>query len=308
MRTTKLMYIWAKCLGVAGTFAAVHMGVNAQQLKTRSVPLTQAEMHARVEALYDFHPSKLTDAERSKKSAEMDHFWGEAKGDTARTLPLLRVELRDAPQGSFFLTDGSELLLSLSKTSEDKQLAADALARTDLRDTQSRTYFFTVHDLACDGVNTTAAALHILDNPTFRVSVPQHAMTLDQRMALMYILLSMKDDSWVKPAAERFAVEKNVDGKIALVNAFFYEQTDSADAELRKIASDNSQPDAVRKKAQEFLNDAHKAASNWIPVMGTVAGIREQRRQRLRAVSDEAVDDVETMTGKIVQLRAKGKT
>jgi hypothetical protein len=301
------MHFFVRCLGVAGAFVAVHMGIAAQQLKIRSIPLTQAEMHARVEALYDFHPSTLTDAGRAKKSAEMDTFWGEIKGNSDKTLPLLRVELRNAPQGSFFLTDGSELLLSLSKASEDKQLAADALARTDLRDTVSRTYFFTVHDLACDGINTTAAALHILDDPAFRVSVPQHAMVLDERMALMYILLSMKDDEWVKPAEERFSKEKDTNAKLALVFAFSYAQTDEADAALGRIAVDNSQPEAVRKKAQELLDEAHKTAKSWMPIKGTITEIREQRRQRLRAVSDEAIDDVQWMTRKIVQLRAKGK-
>jgi hypothetical protein len=302
------MHLCAKCLGVVGAFAAVHVGIAAQQLKIRSIPLTQAEMHARVEALYDFHPSKLTNAGRTEKSAQMDSFWGDIKGDTGKTLPLLRVELRDTPQGSFFLTDGAQLLLSLSKTPEDKQLAADALARTDLRDTQSRSYFFTVHDLACDGANTTAAALHILDDPAFRVAVPQHAMVLDERMALMYVLLSMKDDVWVKPAEERFSNEKDANAKLALVFVFSYEQTDETDAELRRIAVDGSQPEAVRKKAQELLDEAHKTAKSWMPIKGTIIEIREQRRQRLRVVSDEAIDDVQWMTRKIVQLRAKGKT
>jgi hypothetical protein len=281
---------------------------NAQTLKTRSTPRTQQEMHERVQALYSFHPSQLNDEERKKKSDEMDRFWGDVKGDTDVTLPLLRVELRNARQGSFFLTDGSELLLDLSKTSEDKQLASDALARTDLRDTQSGTYFFTVHNLACDGVNTTAAALHILDDPTFHVAVPQHAMVLDQRMALMYILLSMKDDIWVKPAEERFANERNVKAKLALVFAFSYAQTDEGDAELIRIANDSSQPDDIRKQTQELLDNAHKTAKSWMPIKGTLVEIREQRRERLRAVSDEAIDDVQWMTRKIVQLRAKGKT
>jgi hypothetical protein len=302
------MYFWAKCLGVAGVFVAFQMSITAQQLKVRSIPLTQVEMHARVEALYDFHPSTLTTAGRAAKSTQMDSFWGDIKGDTGKTLPLLRVELRDAPQGSFFLTDGAQLLLSLSKTPEDKQLAADALARTDLRDTQSASYFFTVHKLACDGVNTTAAALHILDDPSFRVSVPQHAMVLDQRMTLMYVLLSMKDDVWVKPAEERFSNEKDANAKLALVFAFSYVQTDEADAELKRIAVDNSQPEAVRKKAQELLDEAHKTAKSWMPIKGTITEIREQRRQRLQAVSDEAIDDVQWMTRKLVQLRAKGKT
>lgn len=302
------MHFCVKCLGVVGAFAAVHMGIAAQQLKIRNIPLTQAEMHARVVALYDFHPSALTNAGRTEKSAEMDSFWGDIKGNTDKTLPLLRVELRDATQGSFFLTDGSELLLSLSKTPDDKQLAADAFARTDLRDTQSSMYFSTVHNLACDGVNTTAAALHILDDPTFKVAVPQHAMALDERMALMYILLSMKDDVWVKQAEERFSNEKDESAKLALVAAFSYGQTDEADAELKRIAVDSSQPEAIRKKAQELLDEAHKTAKSWMPIKGTIAEIREQRRQRLRAVSDEAIDDVQWMTRKIVQLRAKGKS
>jgi hypothetical protein len=242
------MYFGAKCLSVAGVLAAFHTGIVAQQLKVRSIPQTQAEMHIRVEALYNFHPSTLSDAGRAEKSAEMDSFWGDIKGNTDKTLPLLRVELRDAPSGSFFLTDGSQLLISLSKAPVDEQLAADALARTDLRDTQSGLYFFAVHSLACDGANTTAAAMHILDQPGFHVSVPQHAMILDESMALMYVLLSMKDDVWVKPAEERFSKEKDVNAKLALVSAFSYAQTDEADAELGRIAVDSS---PARGRSQE---------------------------------------------------------
>jgi hypothetical protein len=307
MRTSKLMCFWAKGLSVVGIFVAVHSGM-AAQFKTPGIPGTQAEMHARVEALYGFHPSKLTDAERSKKSAEMDHFWIDVKSDTERTLPLVRAELRDAPQGSFFLTDGSELLLSVSGTPEDRQLAADSLARTDLRDTQSGEYFFTVHGLACEDVNTSAAALHILDDPRFLVSVPQHAMALDQTMALMYMLLPMKDDVWVKPAEERFAKEKDEKAKLALVSTFSYAQTDEADAELKRIASDSSQPDTVRKNAQEALGDAKKSSRSGMKIKGTLAEVREQRRQRLRSVSDESLYDVQWMTRQIAQLRAKGKS
>lgn len=147
MRTCKSLYSWARYLAFVGTITAASTASVAQQAKVRGIPQTQAEMHAEVVALYDFHPSRLNDAERSKKSAEMDYFWNEMKADISKSLPLLRAELRGTPKGSFFLTDGSELLLSLSRAAEDKQLAADALAMTDLRDTQSKTYFMTIHDL-----------------------------------------------------------------------------------------------------------------------------------------------------------------
>ncbi len=292
-------------LAIASAPAAVAI---AQSLRERNIPHTQSEMHVRVISLYDFHPSQVSDADRKAKSREMDIFWGEMKATPDVTLPLLRTELLDLSDPSFFFTDGTELLLSLSKTKADKELAASVLPRVNLADTQSGAYFFAVHSLACDGVDVTAAALHILDEPTFRVPVPQHAMVLDLRMSLMYILLSMKEDVWVKSAEVRFSSEKNPDAKLALVLALSYAQTDEGDAELGRIAVDSSQPEAVRKKAQELLDEARKTAKSWLPIKGTIAEIREQRRQRLRAVSDESVDDVQWMTRKIVQLRAKGKS
>ena len=60
------MHFSARCLGVAGVFAACQMSITAQQLKNRSIPLTQAEMHARVEALYDLHAAMITKASRRK--------------------------------------------------------------------------------------------------------------------------------------------------------------------------------------------------------------------------------------------------
>ena len=278
-----------------------------QGLRQRDIPQTQRDMHARVFAVYDFHPSKVSDADRQAKSKQMDDFWNVLKATPQTTLPLLRGELRDSSNPAFFFFDGSELLLSLSKSREDEELVATALPRVDLADVHSRSYFYTTHDLACDGVDVTAAALHTLDRSDFSVIVPEHAMTLDRRTALMYLLLSMKEDLWVKPAEERFTREVDHEAKLALVDVFSYAQTDEADAELVRIAADGSQPQEVRDEAKRLLEEARKTASSWFPVMGTVAGIREQRRQRLRAVSDEAMDDVQEMTRKIVELRAKGK-
>ena len=261
-------------------------------------------MHAQVMSLYSFHPSKLSSVERSKKSAEMDYFWNQAKLDPEKSLPLLRVELKQAPAGSFFLTDGSELLLSLSRATSDRELAAASLAKADLNDTQSDAYFYAVHNLAVEDINVTDAALHILDDSRFIVSVPQHAMTLNQSIALMYLLLSMQGDAWIKPAKERFAKEKNTGAMLSLVSAFGYAQTDEADAALKRIAEEPSYPDAVRREAREILDEGHKATKGGMKIKGTIAEIREQRRQRLRAVSDEALVDVQWMTRRIAQLRA----
>src|SRR6266702_228786 len=129
-------------LAIASAPAAVAI---AQSLRERNIPHTQSEMHVRVISLYDFHPSQVSDADRKAKSREMDIFWGEMKATPDVTLPLLRTELLDLSDPSFFFTDGTELLLSLSKTKADKELAVSVLPRVHQVETQSAAYFFAVH-------------------------------------------------------------------------------------------------------------------------------------------------------------------
>lgn len=279
----------------------------AQVLRTRNIPQTQDELHARVVALYSFHPASLSSAERESKSAEMDIFWDEMKARTDVTLPLLRTELRSAQAPGFFYTDGTELLLTLSKAAEDEQLAAQVLPRMDLNDTQPSVYFQTTHRLAADGLDVTAGALHMLDTPGFRVNVPQHAMTLDTRTALMYVLLTMREDLWVKAATDRLFEEKDSSAKTALTFALFYAQTNDADAALRRFVSDQTQPAQVREKASQLLDGARKSGKSLLPLKSSVAELRQKRRERLRAGSDEAMEDVQAMTERIVALRARGK-
>lgn len=296
---------WGRWL--LGAMVCTGMMIHGQTLRTRQIPQSQEELHARVVALYDFHPVRVSAAVRKAKSAEMDVFWDEMKAQPEITVPLLRAELRTTGDPGFFYTDGLELLLSLSKDKQDKVLAAAVLPRMDLEDTDPTTYFYTAHDLAVDGEDITAGALHILDRPGFRVSVPQHAMVLDQRMALMYLLLSMPENLWVKGAVQRLGSETDEQAKLALVFALFYAQTNDADAVLKRIAADPAQPEALRAQTKDLLSGAQTAGKSWMPVRGTVPEIRAKRRQRLAAVSDEAVDDVQWMTQKIVELRAKGK-
>ena len=291
----------------AGVLSLFVMAGAAQEIHERDTPQTQEQLHARVMALYDFHPGSVGDDVRKAKSAQMDVFWDEMKARPAVSVPLLRTELRSRTEPSFFYTDGVELLLHLSHEPQDGALAAATLPRMELGDTQPTTYFYLAHDLAVKGEDITAGALHILDDPTFSVSVPQHAMTLDQRMALMYLLLSMKEDIWVSAALQRFAMEKSEKGKIALVFALFYAQTDESDAALRRIAGDSAQASFVRKQAQDLLSNERAVPKDALAQTGNVDQIREQRRQRLRAVSDEAVDDVQAMTKELVALRAKGR-
>src|ERR1700733_3395713 len=258
---------------VLGSFVLSILRANAQSIGE------QAEMHKRVVGLYSFSPHKVTDAERKTKSAEMDAFWSEVKAHQVSELPMLRVELKDPSNPAFFFQDGSSLLLSLSQDQGDAMIAVDAMSRADLRDVQSPAYFYAVHSLSMKGVDTTKAALHVLDDPRFAVAVPQHAMTLDQSMTLMYLLLPVDERRWMAAAQGRFASEKDETAQKSLLLLFFYSQTKDGDSVIRSAAKDPSTSDSVRKEAQKYIDDAKRALRMKTDVKGTEVSIREARKR-----------------------------
>lgn len=264
---------------------------------------TQPDMHASVVSLYNFSPHTSTEEVRTAKSAEMDAFWKQVTADPKTQLPLLRVELADYKNPPFFMWDGSALLLSLSHTPADEALAAKAMPHVDLADVAPRGYFYAVHALSMDGTDTTEAALHVLDDPKFAVVVPQHAMTLDQASVLMYLLLPVAQDRWIESARKRLAVEKDDTAANSLLLLFFLTQTTEGDAALADASKDPAKSAAIRDAATHYQQAMHDALKLKFNVKGTEASIREERRKRLAAVSDEAIDDVQQMTGRLVQLR-----
>ena len=166
-------------------------------------------IHEQIRQTYNFQPHSLSDQERTQKSAALDQFWHRAEAQRSEYISALRQELADFEDPPFFLYDGSMLLLSLSDTSADRKIALAAMARCDLRDVQSRDYFYQVHRLATLDEDTTAAAFHILTEPRFQVFIPQHALTLAQNYALIYLLLPTDQDHWLQPAIQRLKNESD---------------------------------------------------------------------------------------------------
>lgn len=271
--------------------------IPAQDLKT------QAEMHARVGDLYNFSPHKLSKDQQKTKSQEMDRFWDEVKRNPEITLQLLRHELGDLINPAFFFVDGSMLLLSLSDSAEDGALVLEALSRTDLRDVDPTAYFHTVHVLSMKGLDTTKAALHILDEPEFMVNVPMHAMTLSQGMALMYLLIPTQQERWMSVALARFHVEKNERALMSIMALLYFSQSPEGDQAIEEAAKNHALSESVRKDAEEWLKDAKEALKAKYEVKGDERQIREERKKRMGAVSDEALGDVMKMTGRLIQIR-----
>jgi len=266
----------------------------------------QSSIHQQIQQTYNFQPHSLSNAEITKKSAVLDQFWSKAKAEPNTYIPALRQELADVHNPPFFLYDGSMLLLSLSNTPADRKIALAAMAQSDLRDVQSKDYFLQVHRMAGLGDDTTDAAFHILDDPNFKVFIPQHALTLGQNYAVIYMLLPTNQDYWLQRAIDRLQIENNETAQKSLILLLWYAQTELSDKAIAGFAAARSKPPAAVNFAQQILKartqiDAkHRAQAQQL----SEASLRQKRLERMKAVSDEALIDLDDYT---MMLAAKRK-
>jgi hypothetical protein len=250
----------------------------------------------------------LGNQERTQKSAVLDQFWTRAKAGQPQYVPALRQELADFKNPPFFLYDGSMmLLLSLSNSSADRKVALAAMAHCDLQDVQTQDYFYQVHRMATLGDDTSAAAFHILDQPNFKVFIPQHVLTLGQDYAIIYLLFSTDQGYWLLPAMERLKVEHDQTAQKSLLLLLWYAQTDAADHALGTFASDTSKPSAPRTYAQELVRRKDKIGlkQRTQATVSSESSLRQKRRERLKAVSDEALIDLDDDTMLLMAKRQK---
>jgi hypothetical protein len=266
-------------------------------------------LHDDIHRIYGFEPHLLTDQQRQQKSGIMDQFWEKAKARKPVYITALRQELQDFSNPSFFLYDGSVLLLSLSDTHEDRQSALAAFARCALRDVQLTDYFMQVHRMAALNEDTTAAAFHILDEPGFQVFIPQHSLTLAQDYSLVYLLLPADPTHWLDPAIARLRSERDETAQKSLVLMLWYAQTDAADKAIRAFASDTAKPSTSRAYAQQMMGrkaslEGLEATQRAEALASSDALLRQKRRDRLKAVSDEALFDLDAYTKMLMVKRS----
>jgi hypothetical protein len=264
-----------------------------------------ADFHDQIQKLYNFHPHALTAPQRAEKSDSMDRFWEKAKAQPALYVPGLRRELVDFTNPSFFFFDGSQLLLSLSDDPADQTIVSAALVHADLQDTASSAYFYLVHALAAEGNDTTLAAFNILSDPKFQVIVPEHAITLAQNYCLVFMLLPTEQTFWLQPAIDRLHKETDSTAQKSLLLLVWYAQTAASDKAILDFAGDSTKPQIATAHAKELMNQKAYADPRPQPNAPPAGeeSLRPARAARMKAVSDESVDDLDLYTSEIMNKR-----
>lgn len=213
--------------------------------------LFSQSLHDDIRQVYNFSPGKLTREEQNKKIPQMDDFWKKVKGDTSKYLSELRTELQIEGNPKFFYFEGGQLLLSLSKSVKDKQIVLDAVLKSDLADIDRRTLVSTLNYLAKAKLNTTEAALKILDDKEFQVFLPEHSFYFNQGYCLTYSLLPTNPNYYLTAVTSRFKEEKDTKTKKSIVTFLWFSNTCDGNEFLKSITADKT----LDKEVVDYTND-----------------------------------------------------
>lgn len=238
------------------------------------------------------------------KSGELDRFWDKVNGDKDRYLPLLRVELQATDNPSFFYYDGSGLLLSLSKNIDDQKIALAAIPRADLADVQHANYLQTIHMLAMNELDTSDAALRILDYPDFEAYIPMHALALGHDYSLICMLIPTKEEFYLQKLIARLSEEKNVTAQKSIIQVLWYTVTREGDRAIRQFVEDERKPAESRKWGKELLDFKSKLDPATTDAAGSYSSLKQKRKEAMRRISDEALSEFDSLTE---EMRAKEK-
>jgi hypothetical protein len=292
-------------MNIHKSFTTVILMLTPFVAAAKQAPTTKADFHAEISQVYNFQPHALSHNRIQEKSQILDQFWAKAKSQRESYVTGLRQELADFSNPPFFLFDGSKLLLSLSSDPADRKIVLSAISHCDLRDLQLIDYFMLVHDMAARGEDTTAAAFHILEEPKFQIFIPQHSLTLAQNYSLVYMLMPTDQGFWIGPAIERLPKQGDETAQESLLLLLWYAQTPESDKAIREFSADTSKPNASRSYANELAHGKDKTsqAIRTAAASSNEQSLRDARRQRMKAVSDEALYDLDDYTLKIIAKR-----
>ena len=112
-------------------------------------------------------------------------------------------------------------------------------------------------------------------------------------------------DYWLQPAIDRLKNEHDQTAQKSLLLLLWYAQTDAADQAMAAFAGDASKPSASRIYGRELVHrkDKIEEKQRAEALAETEASLRQKRRERLKAVSDEALIDLDDYTLMLIAKR-----
>lgn len=266
---------------------------------------------------YDFDPSQMTFDEQAKLAPTLSELWSrfDRSPDSYREALRLLLDQEDARE--LLYCDGGMLFLKKATQPADKALGLRSIQKCSLAEIQHTPYFYTMHALALVGTDTVDLQFKMLTKPKYQIFVPMHSLILGQDYSFVYPLLVQDESKYTDRLIEKIKTEKDSVAIKTLLLALYYSALPNAEKTIRLFATSKEHPAEVQARAkllEQRIDEARKAdpakGHDWlkrnlvtISRNATDKELRDARRKRMRAISDEALLELDVYTLLIYQAR-----
>ncbi len=266
---------------------------------------------------YDFDPSSMSFDEQAERASKVSELWVRFDASTGAYRGAMRSLLGQDGGREMLYCDGGMLLLQNAAEASDKELGLKSIAKCSLSAIQQTPYFHTMHAQASAGVDTLDLQFRMLAKPGYHVAVPVHALTLGQDYSFVYPLLVQDETRYTGRLIGRTKTEADPSALKTLLLALYYSALPDAEETIHSMAQSKTLPADVLDRArlvEGLISQARTAdvakVRVWIEQNGVAIApnaneqqLRDGRRERMRAISDEALMELDVYTLLIYQAR-----
>ncbi|MEO6654803.1 MAG: hypothetical protein ABIO36_01845, partial [Pyrinomonadaceae bacterium] len=208
---------------------------SSQNTSSETVPANCVEFQRLIDQTYNFKPNKVTAAERTAKSAEMDKVWEKVKADSKTLVPCLKNALNAPTANRFFKFDGSTLLFNVDQSEESKKILIKSFAATDLDDIDLRNWIAYILRFGLEGLDTSAAGEAWLNAENPGYYLPEHGtLKIDKEIGSLSIFGSM-DEVFATPSLAKLAAGTDPKKSEIAVDLLMDQATPESLREVRKL-------------------------------------------------------------------------
>jgi hypothetical protein len=199
------------------------------------VAMTCAEFDGQLKRTYGFRPSQLSAKAKEVKSKQMDAVWEAVRADPGTLVPCLKVALARPTEDTWFLFDGSQLLVTHDESRESKAFLLDALSRVPLDDVDLRSWVGAASALGLDGFDTSQLARRWLSYPRAEYFLPEHGgHRVDRETGAMFLFGAL-DERYATPALTEIARASDARAKEIATWLLMSQATPEALRELQRL-------------------------------------------------------------------------
>ena len=268
-------------------------------------------------ATYDFDPSQMTFDQQAERAPTLSQLWSRFNKSPDSYRDALRELLRQQGGREMLYCDGGMLFLQKARQAADKSLGLTSISKCSLAEIQHTPYFYTMHAQALAGSDTLDLQFKMLTKPKYQIFIPMHSLTLGQNYSFVYPLLVQDELNYTGRLIERTNVETNPVSLNTLLLALYYSAVSEAEAAIHTVVTSKIHPAEARERAkliEQRIVEARKTdpakVHDWLRRNGmanaselTEKELRDARRKRMRAISDEALMELDAYTVLIYQAR-----